>query len=398
MVGPVRADLGISDFQISLLQGFAFALLYAVLGLPLGLAADRLPRRRVIFVGVFVWALAATACGLARNFPQLMAARLFVGAGEAALAPAAYSILSDMFPKRRLTMALSVYTFGALLGSSLSLAIGGAIVQTAGAGAYVPFLGLVEPWRFAFLATGIPGIALAFLIFIIPEPARRGLASAAKSSWADLFAFMRARAAFFACHFTGFACMMGMSYARLSWLPEYFRRAFGWEVARIGYTLALFSFFSGVLALLLTGWLVDRMTARGITDAHMRVYVGGGLLAAVAGSACFLVDSPAIFFVLAALATIPLTMAAVAASAIQVVTPARLRGRASAVYLLFVSLSAMTIGPAVVGFFTTNVFADDAMLGTGLALTSAILGMIGTVAFALGLAPMRRAAASVATA
>ncbi|WP_162986919.1 MFS transporter [Sphingomonas paeninsulae] len=393
MVGSVRADLGVSDFQIGLLQGFAFALLYALFGLPLGLAVDRLNRRRVIFVGVIVWAAAATACGLARTFPELLAARLLVGAGEAALAPAAYSMLSDLFPKKRLTLALSIFTIGAQLGASLSLAIGGFIVEAAKDGVTLPILGAVSAWRFAFLVTGLPGLGLAFLVFLIPEPVRRG-AGKFSGTWRELFIFLRTNIRFFACHFLGFSCIMAMAYARLAWLPTYFQRHFGWPVGQIGLVLAVFGFVTGALALPLTGAIVDRWYSRGIADAHFRFYVYGGIVATVCGTACFLMPTPTLFFILAGLATIPLGMAAIAAGAIQIVTPPALRGRMSAIYLLFTGLAALTVGPAIVGVFTDLVFKDDALIHLSLASSNLVLGPIATLAFILGLAPMRRAVAA----
>ncbi|QKS00334.1 MFS transporter [Sphingomonas sp. CL5.1] len=390
MVGPIRADLGISDTQIGLLQGFAFALLYALFGLPLGLAADRLPRCRVIFAGVLVWALAATACGLARDFSELLTARVLVGAGEAALAPAAYSMLSDLFPKKRLTLALGVFAVGAQLGASSSLAIGGLIVEAAKNGVTLPVLGHVNAWRFGFLATGAPGLLLAFLIFLVPEPARRGV-SAARGTWRELFVFLFANGRFFACHFLGFGCVMAMAYSRLAWLPAYFTRHFGWAIGQTGLVLALFGFVTGALSLPITGAIVDRWYGRGILDAHMRFYVYGAIAVTVTGGACFLMPNPTLFFVLSAIATIPLGMAAIAAGAIQIVTPPPLRGRMSAIYLLFTGLFALTVGPGIVGLFTDFVFKADGLIHLSLAASTLTLGPIATMAFILGLAPMRRA-------
>lgn len=390
MVGPIRADLGISDTQIGLLQGFAFALLYALFGLPLGLAVDRLSRRRVIFAGVLVWALAATACGLARDYPELLAARVLVGAGEAALAPAAYSMLSDLFPKKRLTLALGVFAVGAQLGASSSLAIGGLIVEAAKHGVTLPLLGHVSGWRFGFLATGAPGVLLAFLIFLVPEPARRGTA-ASRGTWRELFDFFVANRRFFACHFVGFGCVMAMAYSRLAWLPAYFTRHFGWPIGQTGLVLALFGFVTGALSLPVTGAIVDRWYGRGILDAHMRFYVYGAIAVTVTGAACFLMPDPILFFALSAIATIPLGMAAIAAGAIQIVTPPTLRGRMSAIYLLFTGLFALTVGPGIVGLFTDFVFRDDGLIHLSLAASALTLGPIATIAFILGLAPMRRA-------
>ena len=128
LVVPVRADLGISDFQVSLLQGFAFAVFYATFGLPLGWLIDRYSRRHIIFAGVSLWAIAASACGLARTYGQLLAARMTVGIGEASLAPASYSLLGDLFRKDRLTLPMSVMGAGNKLGISAATLIDGGLL------------------------------------------------------------------------------------------------------------------------------------------------------------------------------------------------------------------------------------------------------------------------------
>jgi len=397
MVGDLKHDLGLSDFQISLLQGFSFALLYAVLGLPFGMAVDRLPRRYVICFGVLLWASAATACGLAQNFPQLLLARTLVGAGEAALAPAAYSILSDMFPKRRLTFALSIYTIGATLGSEMGTVLGGLLLHLARNGVELPVLGLTPAWRFAFLATGAPGLLLAFLIFLIPEP-RRGLAGAAPaahSTWADVFAYIRARWAFYACHVVGFSCVMAMAYVRMSWAPAFLMRRFDWPVDRVGMTLGTFGVVVGVATFLTTGQFVDWLMKKGVADAHFRYYLWGSIAAVVGGVGGFLAPSEPLFFVGLAISAVPLNMAAIAASAIQLVTPAELRGRVSALYLLIVALFAMTVGPSMVGLLTDLVFKDPLKLHLSMASAYAVLGPIAIAAFWLGLGPMRRAVAQM---
>jgi MFS family permease len=390
VVGDLRHELGVSDFQVSLLQGFAFALLYALFGLPIGMAVDRWSRRWVIFTGVLIWSIAAMLCGLARTFPQLLAARALVGAGEAALAPAAYSLLSDLFPKRRLTTAVGIFATGSILGSEASLAISGLILSAAKEGVDAPFIGHLTAWRFAFIAAGAPGVLLAFAIFLIPEPLRRGSLGAV-AAWVDVLRFIRANGRFFACHFVGFGCMMALGYARISWTPALLIRRFGWDVARVGVTLGAFGAVSGAAAFLLTGLLVDRLFARGRRDAHLRVYVAGSLITLVFGVAAFLAPSPPLLFLFLTIIAFPINMGAIAASALQVVTPARLRGRVSAIYLMVTALFGMTVGPGLVGFFTDAVFHDPAKLYLSLSAVFAILSPLGLIAFTLGLAPMRRA-------
>jgi MFS family permease len=391
LVADLRHDLGVSDFQISLLQGFAFAVFYSVLGLPFGMAVDRWPRRNVICIGVLIWAVAATACGLAQTYPQLLIARMFVGAGEAALAPAAYSMLSELFPRKRLTFALSVYAIGALLGAEASLAIGALLVHYAERGITVPLLGELPAWRFAFIATGLPGLVLAFFIFVIPEPVRRRAGEVA-ATWADVARFMLARWRFFACHFIGFGAVMALAYARMSWNPTYLARRFHWPIDQIGITLAAFGFVTGVIAFLFSGAFVDRMVARGIKDAHFRFYVAGSGVLLIAGGLSFLSPTPLFFFLPMGVCAIWLGMAAIAPSAIQLVTPPELRGRVSAVYLLAVGMIGMTVGPAIVGLLTDLAFKDPARIHLSLATTFVSLSLIAGVAFALGLKPMRRAA------
>jgi MFS family permease len=318
---------------------------------------------------------------------------MFVGAGEAALAPAAYSILSELFPRKRLTFALSVYAIGALLGAEGSLAIGALLVHYAENGVTLPILGELPAWRFAFIATGAPGLLLAFFIFVIPEPARR-LATHTAATWGDVARFMLARWRFFSCHFVGFGAVMALAYARMSWNPSFLARRFHWPIDQIGMTLAAFGFVTGVIAFLFSGAYVDRLVRRGVGDAHFRFYVFGSVVLLTAGSLSFLAPTPLLFFIPMGFCAIWLGMAAIAPSAIQLVTPPELRGRVSAVYLLAVGMIGMTVGPAVVGLLTDSAFRNPSKIHLSLAATFAGLGLIAHVAFWLGLKPMRREVAA----
>jgi MFS family permease len=182
LVGPIRADLGISDTQMSLLMGFAFAIFYSLLGVPLGWLADRGNRKALIVGGVAAWSLMTAVCGLARGYGGLFLARIGVGVGEATLSPAAYSMLGDYFPRERLGRAMAVYSIGVPLGSGVALVAGAFVVRfvTEGAPVPLPLLGALEPWRLAFLIVGLPGLLVAALIALaIREPARRGPGAAA---------------------------------------------------------------------------------------------------------------------------------------------------------------------------------------------------------------------------
>ncbi|MGH7822633.1 MAG: MFS transporter, partial [Candidatus Binatia bacterium] len=169
----IKADLDLSDDQIGFLYGTAFAIFYALFGIPLGRLADVWDRRRLIALGVGFWSLMTAVSGLARNFGQLAAARIGVGIGEASATPAAFSLLSDYFPLSRRATVLAVYSSGIYLGAGLGLGIGGLIVERwdlAWAASTPPF-GL-KGWQVAYFAVGVPGLLLALWVSTLREPVR----------------------------------------------------------------------------------------------------------------------------------------------------------------------------------------------------------------------------------
>lgn len=193
----IKADLGVSDAQLGYLYGTAFAVFYALFGIPLGRLADVWDRRRLIAVGLAFWSLMTALSGLARSFTQLAIARVGVGVGEASATPAAYSLLSDHFPPQRRATVLAIYSGGIYLGSGLGIFLGGLIVdrwEAAFAGATAPF-GL-KGWQAAFLAVGLPGLLLAAWAATLREPRRgqsEGILSAPEPRpWRAFFAELRA--------------------------------------------------------------------------------------------------------------------------------------------------------------------------------------------------------------
>ena len=175
MVEPIRRDLGISDTQMSLLLGLAFAIFYTLLGIPIARLADRYSRRLIIASGITIWCLMTAACGLARNYTQLFAARIGVGVGEAALSPSALSMISDYFPKETRGRAVAFYTMGIAMGVGLAMIIGGQVIALVSAAPPVvlPVLGELYAWQTVFLVVGLPGLLMAVLMKTVKEPVRR---------------------------------------------------------------------------------------------------------------------------------------------------------------------------------------------------------------------------------
>ena len=159
LVGPIQRDLGISDTLMGLLHGIAFALFYCALGIPIARLADQYSRRWIILVGMFIWSAMTAVCGIAKNFWQLFLARVGVGIGEAALSPAAYSMIADSFPPKDLGRALGVYSSGVFFGAGIAFMVGGAVisalqeVQTL----TLPIVGDVRSWHAVFFIVGAPG-------------------------------------------------------------------------------------------------------------------------------------------------------------------------------------------------------------------------------------------------
>ncbi|RXZ64872.1 spinster family MFS transporter [Pelagerythrobacter rhizovicinus] len=172
LANDIKLDLGVEDDYLGFLYGTAFAVFYALFGIPLGKLADSWKRLRLMSLGLALWSTMTALSGFARNAATLTVARIGVGVGEATASPAAYSLISDWFPARLRATALAIYSSGLYLGGGISLLIGGLVVENWNA-AYPgggPF-GLVG-WQAAFLAVGVPGILLAAWVLTLREPVR----------------------------------------------------------------------------------------------------------------------------------------------------------------------------------------------------------------------------------
>jgi MFS family permease len=400
LVAPIRADLHVSDTQISLLQGFAFALLYTTCGIPIGYAVDRYSRRLVIFFGVLIWALAASGCGLVTGFGWLLFARIFVGMGEAALGPAAYAILGDMFDRSRLSFAIGVYSIGSVLGSSGALLIGSLLVAWTADGMTVPLIGHLKPWQSVLFLTGLPGLLLCWAIFLIPEPPR-GRAPRidddhrAASSWMALGRLVSAEWRFFACHLAGFSCFMALAYTGLSWMPTVLNRVYGWTIADVGRIYGPTMAVTGITGLLLNGHLTDTLFARGRTDAHLRYYLYGAVVVTVFGAGAAAMPRGGLFIAMLVPAQIFCNFIAVAAAAVQVVTPSPLRGKVAALYLMVISLFGLIVGPSLTALIADYIVGEQ-RIGVAMSCVFALLAPASGICFLLGLKPMRDAVARAA--
>jgi MFS family permease len=395
LIVPISRSLRINDFQISILSGFAFAAFYAVFGLAFGWAADRWRRRGLIQGGLVLWSFATMACGAVRSFGQLALARFAVGGGEAALNPAAYSMIADTIPRKRLSLAIGVFGTGVMIGGLLSH-LGGAMLMTflPPQGLALPLLGPTEPWRLVFMLIGLPGLLLAFIVWTIPEPVRRQRLGLDRASFADALKFMAARWRFYGLFFAGAGLISATNYSFGVWLPAFFMRTYGLSVAQAGFLLGPMVVVPQIVGLLVTGVVADRFFARGRTDIHLRVLMVLGVGKAALVTAAMAAPIPLwAAAVLLSSATLFSAVVGVAPAALQFVTPNEYRGQVSSAYLFVYTLFGLGVGPMVAGALTTFVFKDPMRIGWAVAATFLIMTPLALVCLAGAMKPARRVAA-----
>lgn len=395
MVDPVRAALGIDDVQMGLLQGLAFAVFYVACGVPLGWAADRWSRRWIILGGLVVWGLATAGCGLARTFPQLLAARFVVGVGEAALLPAAYSMIGDFFPRARVTTAMSVFSTGAMVGAGAALGLGGVLVTFATRHGPVDagVVGVFQPWQIVFFLTATPAIVLAPLLLLMREPVRRETV-ATTANPQRVLPFLASRRRFLACHFLGFGLIYLVSAASSAWAPTYMTRHFHWSTARIGSSFGLLVIVFGIAGMLISGRTVSRWFEAGRTDAHLRYPAMGALVLALIGWLAPHVGSPWLAILLFGSVSFFTTVVAMAVAALHLTTPSHFRGRMSALFLVVFNLLGVGGGPLVVALLTEHVFHDERRIGDAISVSVVVGALAAATLLRMGMPLMRRAVSS----
>jgi len=395
MVGPIRETLGISDTQLSLLHGFAFALFYTVMGIPIGRMVDRRRRTWIIAAGIVFWSLATATCGLARNFIQMFLARIGVGVGEAALSPGAYSLISDYFPPEQRAKAMSFYLGAAYVGAGLATIIGGTLIALMPAMDW-PVIGHLEPWQGVFIAVGLPGILVALLVLTLREPQRTGTIKGDHPDFRQVLAYLGKHRRTYATLMLGFAIAGTVWNGSVAWLPEFFKRVHGWDVATVGLRYGLITIVAGTLGAITGGTIASRNRARGISDANIRIGLTSLAVLAPSGLVAVLSAGPELAMIGTAVFLFGCAMPfGAAAAAIQEITPNQMRGQVSAIYLFGLSFFGMGFGPTIVAFFTDSVFGNDAAVGKSIAMLIVIATPIAALLLTMARKPYRETLAQL---
>ncbi len=397
----IQADLGITDTQAGLLQGFAFALFYTVFGIPVGLVADRWSRKALLSAGMTIWSAMTAVCGLASSFWVLFAARVGVGVGEATLNPCAASLIGDYFPPKTRPKAFGVYVMGTALGSALTYLTGGLVIGTLQKFTTipVPFLGDLKPWQVTFLIVGLPGLIPALLFMLtVKEPKRLDLAAAnrGRASWAETRAFLATNRTTFFCQFAGVALVVMSVYGFVNWLPSYFLRVHGWSPAKFSIQYGIFGGLAGVASALSAGGAASFLRRKGYADGTLRACALGCAGSALGATIAPLMPTPEMALGLYVLTGLFVNYPTVLSlSAIAEVTPNEMRALVTSIYILLIGLVSSGLGPIAVGFVTDRVFHDKQAIGWSLALVTAVTGGLGSALVFYGLKAYRESLARV---
>lgn len=391
VVTDVKSDLDLTDSQVSIILGFAFALFYTTMGIPIGRLADKKSRRTIIGIGITFWCFMTAATGIVKTYAQLFIARIGVGVGEATLSPSALSIISDYFPKEKRGTAMGFFNMGVSVGSGIALILGGQIV------AYfadfppiiLPLVGQIYEWQALFIFIGIPGLLVALLMSTIKEPSRKGKmtvvnesgSSSEEISIKDTIRFIYQRKEAYGWLFLSMACSVLIGYAFLSWLPTMYIRSYNIGIPTITLWLGVAFLIGGPFGATMSGWLGDKLYKKYNNSSHVMLFAYSMIILTVAAVLVPLMPS----YQTATLMFIPQIVTAAGQTALAPVaminiTPNQLRGQVTAVYFFVISMTGYTLGPTSVALITDFIFKDESLIMYSMSIVSLVVGLIGIYA------------------
>jgi MFS family permease len=342
LIEPIRLELHLSDSGVAFITGTALAFFYVTVGIPVAALADHANRRNILAISLALWSGMTALCGLAHNTAQLLLARFGVGIGEAGGTPPSTSILADKFPPSRRPMALTLFALGTCLGAWLGSSVAGGAAERSG-------------WRAAFLVLGVPGIAVALIVWLtIREPRRGALDAAPAAGRSTLAATLR----FIATQRSAVHLLLGGSVATfwswglIYWTPTFLQRSHHLTVGQAGALLGPMHLFAGTAATLLAGLIMSRRAA---ADPRYvaRLLTWVTALTTIPSLALFWVGSlgsatlllwifvPSVYFYIGPILGL-----------LQNVIPANMRATACALLLFLANFANLVLAPQLIGWLS----------------------------------------------
>jgi len=376
VVPSLKADLNLSDLQISLLQGISFSLFFALAGIPMGTLADRVSRRNLIVVGLGLWSLMTMLCGFAGNFTMLFIARMGVGVGEAALIPAAASMIADLFAPSQRGRPMSAIVAAQSLGAAGASLLGGMLLVYLASTSPItlPFVGEAADWRTTFIAFGLPGPIVALLLASIKEPERTKVDG---KSEGNFLRFLGTHRLLFFFVYLSFAANFVIAYSTALWSPTVLSRVYGLTPGHAGIAFGLTMIIANITGSTLAGIIGDRLASRGASAARFYVSITAAPLAAVGGLIMLL--APTATYYLAGFACAGFAAGVLIGNSYPLlydVVPGTMRGQAAAVYMIVGNIIGLGGGPLAVAILTQLIFKDQAAAGMSVGLVVLASGCI----------------------
>lgn len=382
VIDPVRADLGISEVDIALLQGFAFAVFYVSVGIPLGFVADAVNRRWLLFCGIVVWSLATAASGLADSFGHMFTARLAIGVGEAVLGPCAVGMIGEMFAPNRRGRPMALYVLGSMVAYGIGSAVSGLILEAAPRGAFaaIPVLADLAPWRVAFVIVGAAGLPIALLLLLLRDPARAaGQPARERVTVRATVATLVARRGVLLPLYGALGLFAVGGSVASGWSAVMLTRLFGMSPAAAGQGLGLAQIGWALAGALIASVVVDRVGARWGSAGKIAF---GGLIALATLPSCLGFAMPSATVAIVVSAEVMFASALFGTTLLSVIAeivPARSRGVAVALYAFVMTMIGGSLGPLAVAGLTEHVFGTPLAVGWSMAIvgTLALTGSAG---------------------
>ena len=397
MIGPVKRDLGgISDFQVSLIMGFAFTFLYSVLSYPAGRIADRYSRRNLMVAGIASWSLLTMVCGTVSQYWHLFLARMGVGVGEATLGPASNSALADYFDAARLPLAIGIVSSAPFIGQGLANIAGGPLIDylESTPNFVLPIIGEVYSWQMVFIVVGAPGLLVALAMWGLREPARRGKTNAAGQSvpFREVWAFVKSRRTFFTFIFVAYFCLATQGWSLFSWLVEFYVRNHEWTRTEIGLVYGSIALVVGISGSVIGGLWAGSLIARKVEDGTLRIVFYCTLILLPTATALTIVPEPWVGIALLVPVTFGMSMPpGLMMATLQAIAPNELRGQMVAFYLIAVNFLSYTFAPSLPALISDFVFNSELALGKAISMLAVVNYSIAAACLYFGLRHYRQA-------
>jgi MFS family permease len=385
LVDAIKADLQVTDTQMSYLIGLAFVITYIGLGIPAGMLMDKYPRRLVMSVGIALWSAATALCGLVVSYSVMFVGRVGIGAGETVVGPGSVSVIRDAFPEDRRNRAIGIWAMGANFGMATALLGGGAILAAIGdaASVTVPILGTIRSWQLVLICCALITLPMVFLVFTFPEPPRTGTAEFG-SGVGDTLRYMGKRWRVFLPLFAVNGITIITLVGHSLWVPAMFGRV--WQLSRpeIGFTLGVMTLVFGASSQFIAGAAMDWLHKRGVKNP---IPLFGAIIAAISffpGVFMPLAPSAAMAWTLQGLYMLISTcMFTIGTAFIARLAPPEMSGKITALHILWVGLAGTAIGATLYAAVSDRFFQGPMALAYSMATVVGALDVIAVLVYLL---------------